>query len=61
MEQDAEKLIGLLQKLCEEYGWIIALGPEDSEGNALGMVVGKPDYVDDVINGMYADDDGPMS
>lgn len=57
MDDSAEKLIGLLQQLCQQHGWIIALGPEDSEGNALGLVVGTEEYVDNVINGVYAEDD----
>lgn len=52
MNQEAQlnKDIRTLTEICNRYGWSISIGPEDANGNIMGMVLGTDEYIHEVLD-----------
>lgn len=48
--------IKTLTEICKRYGWSIAVGPEDENGEVIGMILGTDEYIEELLEDEVFDD-----
>lgn len=57
-----EELFDQLLEIVFKLGWDIAVPKVDDDDDVPGLIIGTPEYLDDVLSGKFLDDDysGPI-